>query len=289
MKYPKGKIAVVAAISGTLGKLLFAQIKSAQQAGFQVHGLCARGNDFDMLQKNGVLMYNLRIKRSISPFSDLVTIWDMYRYFRREKITIVHTHTPKAGLLGQLAAKLAGVPIIINTVHGYYFHENMKPLTRWFYIFMEWISARCSTMILSQNPEDVETAIKLGICKHNKIKLLGNGVDLFKFEPSRFDSDCRNKKRREIGLPEDAIVVGIIGRLVKEKGYLELYEAIKTLISTYDKVWLIIIGIKEPEKADRISHDAFVKYGIAHRTLWLGRRDDIPELHSYCSSLFFLR
>lgn len=276
------KVAVVTAIDATMVGLVFAQIKAAQKDGFALHGLCSQGPNFGMLQKNGVLMYPVTVKRKISPLSDVVTLWEFYRYFRREKIDIVHTHTPKCSLLGQLAAKLAGVPVIINTVHGFYFHEHMKPWARRFFIALEWIAARCSTVILCQNPEDVETAVRLGICNRDKIKLLGNGVDLSKFDPALFDSEFKKKKRKEIGVPAHAIVVGIIGRLVREKGFLELFKAMKNIMVTNEKVWLVVIGPEEPDKPDRISADAFKEYGIANRTIRLGRREDIPELLACC-------
>lgn len=278
----KIKVAVVTAIDSTVKALLWAQIEGMQRNGFQVHVVCSYGPNFDWLAERKVITHAIRVKRHISPFSDLITLWKMYRYFKREEIGIVHTHTPKCGLLGQLAAKLAGVPIIVNTVHGFYFHEYMKPLVRRFYIAMERIAAKFSTLILSQNPEDIETAVKLGICKGEKIKLLGNGVDLAKFEPARFDSNFRPKKRMEIGVPEDAVVVGIIGRLVQEKGYLELFEAMCELMAANKNVWLIVIGPEEPEKTNRIPADIFKKYGIGNRTRWLGYREDVPELLACC-------
>jgi glycosyltransferase involved in cell wall biosynthesis len=282
MKYPKGKIAVVTAVDRTFKGLLIAQIKAAQKEGYEVYGICSKERDYDWLRQQGIKMMPIRIKRRISPFSDLAAIWHMYRCFRREKFLIVHTHTPKASLLGQIAAKMAGVPVIINTVHGYYFHEHMKPLKRWFYIAMEWIASRCSTLILSQNPEDVETAVRLRICNPNKIKTLGNGVDLDKFNPNRFNENFKAEKRKEAGLPVDAIVIGIIGRLVKEKGFLELFEAFKEIIKEHDNVWLVIIGSEDTEKPDHISGQTFKEYGIKSKTLWLGKRDDIPELLTAC-------
>ncbi len=281
------RLAIVSAIDITLKVLLLAQIKAAQKAGFEVHGICTKGPNFEMLQNLGVRMYPVLIKRSISPISDLAAVWKMYSYFRQERMDVVHTHTPKCSLLGQLAAKLAGVPVIVNTVHGFYFHENMKLLSRWFYVTMEWVAAKCSTRILSQNPEDVETAVKLGICKKGKIELLGNGVDLSKFAPKRFDERFKKEKRKEIGIPECAIIVGIIGRLVKEKGYLELFEAFCNIIKKHGNVWLVIIGPEETEKADRISADVFKQYGIESRTFYLGSRDDIPELLS-CFDIYAL-
>jgi glycosyltransferase involved in cell wall biosynthesis len=276
------KVAVVSAIDFTIKVLLAAQIEAMIKEGFIVHGMCTKGPNFRTLQDKGILIFPVTIKRSISPFSDIWALWKMYRYFKREKIDIVHTHTPKCSLLGQLAAKLAGVPVIVNTVHGFYFHDYMKPWVRKFYVVIEWIASRCSSIILSQNPEDIETAVKLGICNRNKIKLLGNGVDLSKFDPTRFNTDFRRRKRIEIDVPEDAVVVGIIGRLVKEKGYLELFQAMQAIMAANDKVWLVVIGPEEPEKANSISIDAPKEYGIETRTRWLGSREDIPELLACC-------
>ncbi len=272
------KVAVVSAVDMTIRYLLWAQIESMQRVGYEVHSVCSDGPNGGWLTERGVRVYPVTIRRSISPFSDIIALWKMFRYFRRNKIQIVHTHTPKCSLLGQLAAKLAGVPVIINTIHGFYFHEHMKPWTRRFYIMMEWIAARCSTMILCQNPEDIETAVRLNICKCDNIELLGNGVDLSKFDSKRFNGTFRTAKRCEIGVPKNAIVVGIVGRLVREKGYLELAEAMKKILHTHKDVWLLAIGPEEPEKPDRICADIFSQYSIAERTRWLGPREDISEL-----------
>ncbi len=276
------KLAIITAVDTSLKVLLIAQIKALQKEGYGVHGICSDGPNFDFLKQEGLEMHGITIKRSISPFSDMAALWKMYRFFKKEKIGIVHTHTPKCSLLGQLAAKLAGVPVIINTIHGFYFHENMKTLTKWFYIVMEWIAGKCSTMSLSQNQEDIKTAIKLKICKPDKIKLLGNGVNLERFNSARFDSNFKTQKRQEIDIPQDAVVIGIIGRLVREKGFLELFDAFKEIIKEHNNVWLIIIGPEEPEKTDRISADTFKQYGIEDRTIYLGIRDDIPELLACC-------
>ncbi len=272
------KVAIVTAIDGSIKGLLNAQLLAAMEAGYEVHGACTKGKHFTFLEDEGVIMHDVPISRAVTPFRDMVSFWRLYRLFKKEKFDIVHTHTPKVSLLGQIAAKLAGVPVIINTIHGYYFHEHMTPLKRWFYIVMEWIASRCSAHILSQNPEDIETAVRLGLCKRDKIRLLGNGVDLDKFDPARFDDAFRRSKRAELGFPEDAVIIGIIGRLVREKGYLELFAAFRELIEKHSNLWLMIVGPEEPQKSDRISGQTFKDYNIESRTLWLGYRSDIPEL-----------
>lgn len=281
------RITIVTGVDITFKFLLPAQLDEMIKQGFEVSGICSQGPDFQMLRDKGISMYPITLKRSISPFSDLVALWKLYRYFNRKKPDIVHTHTPKPNLLGQLAAKLAGVGVVLSTVHGFYFHDNMEFLRRWFYIAVERIAAKCSDVILSQNPEDIETAVKLGICKRDKIRLLGNGVDLSKFEPSRFDADFKRRKRTEIGVPEGAIVVGIVGRLVREKGHFELYEAMRDVMAENEEVWLVIVAYEEPEKADRISVDTFKRFGIEDRTIWVDGRGDIPELLS-CFDVFTL-
>ncbi len=276
------KVAIISAVDLSMEIMLFAQLKAAQKAGYEVHGVCSKGDNFGFLEDEGIIMHDVDISRRITPFHDLVSLYRLYRLFKSQRIDIVHTHTPKVTLLGQLAAKMAGVPIIVNTVHGFYFHDNMKPAAKRFYILMEKIAAKCSDMILSQNPEDIDTAIKLGICKPDKIRMLGNGVDLDEFNPNRFNENFKAEKRKEVGLPVDAVVIGIIGRLVEEKGFLELFKAMKHLMNKYNNLWLVIIGPEETEKPDRISGQTFREYGIESKTVWLGKRDDIPELLTAC-------
>jgi glycosyltransferase involved in cell wall biosynthesis len=97
----------------------------------------------------------------------------------------------------------------------------------------------------------------------------------------------RKDKRIEIGVPVGATVIGIIGRLRKEKGYFELFNAMKAVMAKNSQVWFVIVGPEEPEKSDRLAGDTYKLYGIEKRTIWLGRRDDIPELLS-CLDIYTL-
>lgn len=274
------RIAVVTSIDVTPKILLYSQLRHVADAGHHVSIFCSNGPNRSWLVDRGFSVFPVEIKRKISPFRDVAALWRLYRHFRANGFDVVHTHTPKPSLLGQLAARLAGVPIIVNTIHGFYFHEHMNPISRCFYVAVEWIAARCSTVILSQNPEDIDAAIRFGITRPEKIHFLGNGVDLGKFNPERFDEAARSTMRREFGIPKNAVVVGIIGRLVREKGYMELFEAMKHIMRENEHVWLMIIGPEEPDKSDRISPDTPAEFGIADRTCCLGSRDDIPELLS---------
>lgn len=283
----ESKIAIISAIDITFKVLLIAQIKAAQEAGYEIYGICSDGPNFDMLRDSGLEMLPVTIKRSISPFGDLKALYKMYRFFKQEKINIIHAHTPKPVLIAPIAAKLAGVPVRICTLRGFMVRDGLKPLPKLCYRFMAWISAKCSTFLLCQNPEDVKRYIDTGVCTKEKIAPLGNGVNLDKFNPVRFTQQQKDQKRQELGIPLDAIVIGIIGRLVKEKGYLELFQAFKEVVKIRNDVWLIIIGPEEPEKTDRISANTFREYGIESRTKYLGDREGISDLLA-CMDIYTL-
>ena len=189
-------------------------------------------------------------------------------------------HTPKAAVLGQLAAKLAGVPIIINTVHGIYFNNTFSPLLQKFLIFVKKIAAKCSDLVFSQNREDIKTLVEKNIAKPDNIKYLGNGVDIEKFDPKRFSKDFILNKKRGLDLDLDFKVIGMVGRLVKEKGYLEAFEAFKLVLKKFPKTLLLVVGPEEPEKRDAFSKTIVKNFGIDNNVIFLGERADVDELYA---------
>ena len=214
----------------SLRYMLLNQLKSLQESGYDVYGISAPGPERPVIEAAGIHYLPVKMTRNFTPLADLAALWQLYRVLKRERFTIVHTHTPKPGLLGQLAARMAGVPIVINTIHGFYFHEHMQPIWRRFYITLEKIAARCSDVVLSQNHEDVDTAIQEGICQPERIKYLGNGFNLEQFDRACLDDSHLESKRRELSLPPDVPVVGFVGRLVAEKGILELLQAARLIV-----------------------------------------------------------
>ena len=136
---------------------------------------------------------------------------------RRERFTIVHVHTPKAELLGALAARLAGVPIVVDTFRGVYYRSDMHPFWRWLFLRMAQLTALCSDVVLSQSREAMEMAVREGVCPPSKIKPLGNGIDVRRFDRQQVLPDVLVRKRTELGIPQDSPVIGFVGRLVAEK------------------------------------------------------------------------
>jgi len=278
------KVAHITTIDMSLRYLLLNQLRSLQQAGYEVVGISSPGLEVPAIEAAGIQHISVIMTRNpFTPLQDLRALWQLYRVFRRERFTIVHTHTPKAGILGRWAAKLAKVPVIVHTSHGFVFHENSPWLWRRFFVVLEKIAAYCSDLIFSVNHEDIETAIREGICNPDKIVPLGNGgigIDITLFDPDRFPPDHIARKRLEVGLPNGASVVGFVGRLVQEKGLLELFAAARIVREQVPDVRLLIVGPVDTEKSDALTPDTAQDYGIADICHFLGMRQDMPELYA---------
>jgi glycosyltransferase involved in cell wall biosynthesis len=274
----KIKICHVASADITVRFLLLSQLKFLKQQGYDVYAVCSEGKWTDFIRNEGIKLKTIELKRKISPFSDLLALFELFVYFKKEKFDIVHTHTPKPGLLGQMAASFAGVPVIINTVHGLYFGNKFSKAKKNFYIFTEKVSGKFSDLIFSQNKEDISTMTEKKIAKPEIIKYLGNGIDLQKFDRKRFSQDFLNKKKNEVRIPDDYKVVGAVGRLVEEKGYLELFSAFKEVLKVFPKTILMIAGPEDLIKKDALDKNAVKNYGIEKNTIFLGERGDIDEL-----------
>ena len=274
------RVAHVTTVDLSLRYLLLNQLERIRDEGYEVVGISADGPDVAEVEAHGIPHFAVPMTRRFTPLADLRALWALARLMRRERFDVVHTHTPKAGLLGQLAARLSGVPVVVNTLHGFYFHEGTKPLPRRFYIWMERIAARCSDSILSQNKEDIRTAIDERIANPGLLKWLGNGIDIERFDRGRLPEASLNALRDEIGLEPEAPVVGFVGRLVEDKGILDLLEAAKVVSEAIPEVQLLIVGPYDEEKPDALRPDVAERYGVAERCHFLGMRHDMPELYA---------
>jgi glycosyltransferase involved in cell wall biosynthesis len=277
------KVAHITTVDSSLHYLLLNQLRYLQEAGYEVVGISSAGPDVAVLEHAGIRHLPVTISRTISPFRDLLSLLQLYRIIRRERFTVVHTHTPKPGLLGQLAARMAGVPVIINTLHGFYFHENMSPRQRRFYIAMETIAARCSDIILSQNREDIRTAIRERICRPEKIKHLGNGIDLTRFVPEHISAAERSALRAELGIPDGAPVVGFVGRLAaRRKGFLDFLAAGQRIARHIPQARFLIVGSADLGKPDAVHPDVAAEYGIKDQCHFVGWRPnaDLPRFYA---------
>ncbi len=265
------KVGHITTIDMSLRYLLLNQLQSLQEAGYQITGVSSSGPDVPLIEAAGIPHVAVPISRNLTPLADLVSLLRLYRLMRQHNFTIVHTHNPKPGLLGQIAARMARTPIVINTLHGLYLHDAMHPAVRRFYITLEKIAARCSDAILSQNKEDMETALREQICPPERIRHLGNGIDLDRFNPSRVSEAEIRHKRLELGVAADEVVVGYVGRLAaRRKGIADLMTAGQLLIARHPKTRFLIVGAADPGKSDAVEPSYAARYGLAQHCLFPG-------------------
>ena len=276
----KPRVAHVTTVDLSLRYLLLNQLQRIQAEGYEVVGISADGPDVPVVEAAGIPHFAVPMTRRITPIADLRCLWDLVRIMRREQFDVVHTHTPKAGLLGQLAARIAGVPTVANTLHGFYFHDDTKPWLRRFYIWMERDAAKCSDTILSQNREDMATAVAEHIAKPEQLKWLGNGIDVARFDRRRLTDSSLEDLRREIGIDAGAPVIGFVGRLVEEKGILDLLQAAKAVVEAIPNAQFLIVGPYDEEKPDALRPDVAERYGVAANCRFVGMRNDMPELYA---------
>ncbi|MBV8950074.1 MAG: glycosyltransferase family 4 protein [Actinobacteria bacterium] len=198
--------------------------------------------------------------------------------FRRLRIDIVHTHNPKPGLYGRVAARSAGVPVVVNTVHGLYAVAEDRLAKRAAVYGLERLAAACSHAELVQNPEDLETLRRLRV-PAERLHLLGNGIDLERFDPDAIDASRRAQTRGRLGVRPDEVLCGVVGRLVWAKGYREVYEAARQLRDTVPYVRFVIIGPYDT-KADAITTDEVARAERETGVMHLGLRDDMEDLYA---------
>jgi len=272
------KVAHIATIDMSLRFLLLNQLRSLVTAGYDVAGISAAGNHTSAVVDAGITHIAIPMTRRVTPLTDLLSLVQLYRLMRRERFTVVHTHTPKPALLGQLAARLAGVPVIVNTLHGLTFRDDTPPLKRHLLVFLEKVCARLSDFILSQNPEDIETFVREGIAPREALRFLGNGIDIRRFDVGNVAPDTVSRLRAELGIRPGDKVVGFVGRLVVEKGILELVCAMAAVAREVPGVRLLIIGPNDGEKSDAIAKDDARFDAVRDIAIFAGLRSDMPEM-----------
>lgn len=271
------RVAHLTTVDLSLRFLVRPQLLAVLDGGGEAIGISAPGPWVESLESDGIRHVALGAStRGMSPLNDIRAAYQLWRALRRERLTILHTHNPKPGLYGRVLGRLAGVPLVVNTLHGMYATEDDALAKRLVVFSLEAMAARFSDVELHQNPEDLEFSVRRGIVPTGKGSLLGNGVDLERFDSGRVDPAARSRLRAAWGVTEGQIVVGMVGRLVMEKGYLELFEAAESLGSRYV---VVVAGPEDPDKADAVPAETMER-AREHGVVFLGMRTDVDELYS---------
>lgn len=225
------KVVRVATIPMSLNILLKGQLEYLSDY-YEVTAVSGAGPDLDAIaQREGVKVYPIDIERPIAPVDDLVSLIRLYLYFLREKPAVVHSITPKAGLLSMVAAKAAGVPVRIHTFTGLIFPSKTGAMQR-LLIAMDRLMCHCATHIYPEGNGVRNDLLNYKITdKPLKIIANGNvnGTDLTYFNPDQVTDADRKKLKKDLGIHEEDFVFIFVGRIVKDKGIEELIEAFKAL------------------------------------------------------------
>ena len=177
--------------------------------------------------------------RSINPLSDVAASYKLYRLIRTGRYHIVHTHSSKAGVLGRLAAKLAGTPIVVHTLHSLVFHDYQPWLVNRLWWAVKMLCAPLTDHFISVSSVISQKAIAAGIGRPEKFTTIYSGMELDWFLDSKVDPAA---VRREFGIPEDAPVVGKIARLFSLKGHDQLLDAAPEIVRRHPNVRFFLIG-----------------------------------------------
>lgn len=270
------KVCQLTAVDFTLRKFLLPLIDAMNAAGWEVTAVCSDGPYIAGLQSSGYRVCTLPIARSLNLLAHVRSIIALVRHFRAEQYDVLHAHTPVAALIGRLAARVAGIPLIVYTAHGFYFHDEMPAWKRRIFILLEQLGGRYTDFLFTQSEEDAVAAVHHEIMPAEKLLVIGNGVDAARFDPVRISGDG---VRREAGIPLTAPVVGIIGRLVREKGYVEFLEAAERVGERFSSAHFIVIGERLPSdhNATIDEHIARAAKRLGPRLVMTGMRDDVER------------
>lgn len=271
------RVAHVATVDLTHRFLLLPQLRRLRDEGYEVTAISAPGPWTGDLESEGIRHLAWpHATRSWDPRADVRAFAELTKLFRRERFDLVHTHNPKPGVLGRIGARVAGVPRVVNTVHGFYATPEDPPAKRHAVLAAERLAARFSDLELYQSAEDLAWAQRLHLVEPSRSRLLGNGIDLRRFDPQQVPPERLAELRLQFDLDPGDLVVGTVGRIVAEKGYREYFQAATDVRSAMPGVRFLAIGDVDPEKQDGLSREEIAE--VAGEVQVTGWREDVRDL-----------
>ena len=210
--------------------------------------------------------------RRISPVQDLKTLFYLWKLLIRERPSMVHTHTSKGGILGRFAAKLAGVPMVIHTPHGHVFYGHFGPLVSKFFLLTERLMARITDQMVALTQTEKNDYVALSVFSPEKVATIHSGVDVDRYMNVQVNIA---EKKRGLGLNSKGLVVGTVGWLLPIKGPRHLLKAMSNVWESHPETTLIFVGKGDLEMGLKVEAR---RMGVSEKVIFLGWRDDIPEI-----------
>ena len=270
------KLIRVTTVPMALKYLLAGQMKYMKQNGFDVLMVSADGIEREgVIRNEGIPHIIIPMTRKITPFADLKSLWLLYKLFVSEKPDIIHSHTPKAGLLAMLAGKLAGIKIRVHTVAGLRF-VTATGKTRSLLVQMEKLTGRWSTNVWPNSFSMRDYILEHKLAPVKKIKVIGlgssNGIDLTRFSTASLRQDRLDHVKLLMRYDKDLQYLLCVGRIVQDKGIEELTLAFTRLYEENNRLRLVLVGTFEDE-LDPVNEETRKNAHIASwgNTYWLER------------------
>jgi glycosyltransferase involved in cell wall biosynthesis len=264
------KIIEITNVDFSLRHFLLPLMRAMRARGHDVVGGCAEGPLLDGVRAEGFRVIAIPFVRRLSPLAHVRAFRSLVAILRAEEPDIVHGHMPISGFLARLAARVAGVPTVAYTCHGFLFNDRSSSRPRRALSFvMEWIGARVTDVFMTVSEAEARDARLLGICA--RAEAVRNGRNPRVFRPDRL---ARARIRAELGVPQDRVVIIAVSRLVWHKGYPELAVAMRSVPEA--ELWIVGERLETDRGPDMIA--LLRAAGLGFRLRLLGYREDIPAL-----------
>lgn len=229
---------------------------------------------WDEVSRRGVGVVRLRhMRERISPVHDLVTLWQLVRLMRRERFSVVHTHSAKAGLLARIAARVTHVPVVVHTFHAFAAHEFLSRRRRLVYLAMDRVVRRLAHQYVAVAPRVARQAVEMRLAPAGSVVVVPSAVE----SPHTSPADAAFA-RRELGIAPDAQVVGTIGRIVHQKAPLDFVRMAAAVRRSHPNTVFVMVGDASLECAPLEEDTRAEARRLGVDVLFTGFRDDAPRL-----------
>ncbi len=280
------KISLVSSTDFNLYLFKMGLIKALLEEGYKVDLICSYGKYIEKLERENIQHSPIDIDRKgTSPLKDLKTLWQFYRIFKKEKFDVIHSFTIKPNIYGNIAAKFAKVPIVINSVTGlgYVFTEKgfKNDILKWIVINLYRIAFKFSNKVIFLNQDDLELFERYKIIDHHKGSVIkSEGVNTEKFSSQNIDKTRIEKiyDELEISRRHSRVIITLIARIIWHKGIKEFVEAAKILKAKYPDVLFLLVGpfdIGNPATVSKEYIEEVEKQGLIK---YIGKREDIRQI-----------
>ena len=274
--------------------LLKGQLRFMASNGFDVKGVSSEGEELREVHENeGIVMEAINMSRKITPFQDLKSLWEMWNFLRKEKPQIVHTHTPKAGIIGMLAARLAGVPHRLHTVAGLPLMEATG-IKRKILNFVEKLTYSSATRVYPNSKGLYDFILQNNFTQSNKLKIIANGssngINTTFFSPAQVSEIEKVALREKLNIHSDDFVFVFVGRIVSDKGINELIKAFSELQAAGNNeltgIKLLLVGGLESD-LDPLNPETLAEINQNKDIISAGFQQDVRPFFAISDALAF--